>query len=92
MYFEQHLAHSECSINVRCCSNDDDAFIHSTNIYETSSTNGDTRVNKKPFLPAWNLYFSGDDKQNLYFYVDECYGEKYSKVRRRIGRVGEVSL
>ena len=47
---------------------------------------------QKAIFPVWSLYCSGDDKQNIFFYVDECYGEKYSKVSRRIGRLGEVFL
>lgn len=47
---------------------------------------------QKAILLVWSLYCHGEDKQNILFYVDECYGEKYSKVSRRIGRPGEVSL
>lgn len=93
MYSDQHPAHSKCLLNISYCYKDDDAFTHSTNIYETIIYRGITGKQKYFCLHGICILVKGTDDK-LYmslFDEDECYVEIYIRVRR-LGRLGEVTF
>lgn len=67
MYSEQHPAHSKCLINISYCYKDDNAFIHSTNIYETFTVYRGINSKQKYFcLHGICILVKGtDDKQDI---------------------------